>query len=327
MRKLAVIILNWNGREVMSRFLPSVVANTAGDDVEVIVADNGSDDDSVDWLRANYPELRLIIFDKNHGFAEGYNRAVAEVDNPYVLLLNSDVEVGSGWWQPLLEFMESTPDAGAVMPKIHSYSSRDSFEHAGAAGGMLDSLGYPYCRGRILDRVEKDMGQYDGPPARVAWATGAAMLVRRDAYLKAGGLDAAFFAHMEEIDLCLRMLRLGYNSYVVTDSVVYHLGGGALPYGNPRKTYLNFRNNLLMLHKNMPAVEGRRKLLWRRMADTLAFCMFVVGGKWKDAGALLKAHRDFRRMRGHYTDLPKTDIFREIPGTDKSIFKLRFSGK
>ena len=322
-KKLSVIILNWNGRNVMKRFLPSVVTNTAGGEVEVIVADNGSTDGSVGWLRDTYPDLRIITLDENYGFAEGYNRAIARVESPYVLLLNSDVEVENGWWQPLLKFMEATPDAGAVMPKILAYSSRGSFEHAGAAGGLIDSLGYPYCRGRVLSRVEEDRGQYDGPPVEVAWATGAAMLVRRDVYLEAGGLDAAFFAHMEEIDLCVRMRRLGYKSYVVTDSRVFHLGGGALPYGNPRKTYLNFRNNLLLLYKNLPRKQGRRKLFSRRLADTLAFGMFLLSGKWGDARAVLRAHRDFRRMRKAYADLPADDIFPLLPGTDKSIFKMK----
>ena len=186
----------------------------------------------------------------------------------------------------------------------------------------MDNLGYPYCRGRVLGRVEKDLGQYDGAPQEVAWATGAAMLVRRDVYLEAGGLDKDFFAHMEEIDLCIRMRRMGYKSYVVTDSRVFHLGGGSLPYGNPRKTYLNFRNNLLLLHKNLPEGEGRRKLFIRRLADTLAFGMYLLTGKWKDARAVVKAHGDFKRMRGNYRDFPAENIFPQLPGTDKSIFKL-----
>lgn len=323
MVKLSVIILNWNGKEVMKRFLPSVIANTVGEEVEVIVADNGSTDGSVDWLRTDYPDVRIIQLDENYGFAEGYNRAIAQVDSEFVLLLNSDVEVENGWWQPLLNFMVETPEAGAVMPKILSYNHPRLFEHAGAAGGLIDSLGYPYCRGRVLSTVEEDRGQYDGPPVEVAWATGAAMLVRRSAFIEAGGLDASFFAHMEEIDFCVRMRRLGYKSYVISDSRVFHLGGGALPYGNPRKTYLNFRNNLLLLYKNLPAKVGRHKLFRRRLADTLAFGMFLLAGKWGDARAVLKAHRDFRRMRSSYTDLPDDDIFPSLPGTNKSIFKMK----
>lgn len=322
-RKLSVIILNWNGRDMMERFLPSVVANTVGPDVEVIVADNGSTDDSVEWLKASYPDLRLILFDRNYGFAEGYDKAIEQVESPYILLLNSDVEVEQGWWQPLLEFMEATPDAGAVQPKILSYRDRCSFEHAGAAGGLIDSLGFPYCRGRVLSRVERDNGQYDGEPREVAWASGAAMLVRRKAFMEAGGLDADFFAHMEEIDLCVRMRRLGYKSFCITSSRVFHLGGGALPYGNPRKTYLNFRNNLLLLHKNLPAGVGRKVLFRRRLVDTLAFGMFLLTGKWADARAVLRAHGDFRKMRKGYTSLPAENVFPLLPGTEKSIFLLK----
>lgn len=318
---LAVIILNWNGRSVMERFLPSVVANTRGAEVDVIVADNGSTDDSVDWLKTNYPDLRLILFNKNYGFAEGYDRTIRMVDAKYTLLLNSDVETTPGWWQPLLTFMEDHPEAGAVQPKILSYKNKGYFEHAGAAGGLLDALGYPYCRGRVMGNVEEDRGQYDSPSAvKVAWASGAAMLVRTKAYKEAGGLDPLFFAHMEEIDLCWRMMLAGYQVYALMTSAVYHLGGGALAYGNPHKTYLNFRNNLLMLHKNLPRCRGRKILLKRRLADTLGFFFFLAKGKWGDARAVLKAHRDFRRMRKNYTSLPERDIMKEIPGTTRYIY-------
>ena len=319
--KLAVIILNWNGISMMEKFLPSVEANTVGEDVEVIVADNGSTDGSVAWLREHYPSLKLIEFTENYGFAGGYDRAIRMVDAEFVLLLNSDVETPPGWWQPLLAFMEATPDAGAVQPKILSFRDKTRFEHAGAAGGLLDALGYPYARGRVLGNVEEDRGQYDSPQAvDVAWASGAAMLVRKRAFIEAGGLDEAFFAHMEEIDLCWRMRLAGFKVFAVTESVVYHYGGGALPYGNPRKTYLNFRNNLLMLHKNLPRRQGKRVLFRRRLADTLGFFFFLLQGKWGDAKAVLRAHRDFRRMRGNYTDFPERDIMKELPGSDKYIF-------
>lgn len=318
---LAVIILNWNGRKVMEEFLPSVVRHTVSPEVEVIVADNGSTDDSVEWLKKNYPAVRLIEFPENYGFAGGYDRAVREVKAEYTLLLNSDVEVTEGWWQPLLSFMESHPEAGAVQPKIRAYRNKGFFEHAGAAGGMLDRLGYPYCRGRILSRVEGDEGQYDSDSAvQVAWATGAAMLVRTKAYFEAGGLDPDFFAHMEEIDLCWRMMLAGYKVYALSSSTVYHLGGGALAYGNPRKTYLNFRNNLLMLHKNLPRQDGRRKLIVRRLADTLGFLFFLLQGKMGDARAVLRAHRDFRRMKKNYTVFPERNILKDIPGTSRYVY-------
>lgn len=319
--KLAVIILNWNGREMMEKFLPSVVENTRGEDVSVIVADNGSTDDSVAWLRSNFPAVPVIEFAENCGFAGGYDRAVREVDAEYTLLLNSDVETPPGWWQPLLSFMERHPEAGAVQPKIRSFRNRQLFEHAGAAGGLLDRMGYPYARGRVLSKVEKDSGQYDVSDGRqIAWASGAAMLVRTKAYYEAGGLDQEFFAHMEEIDLCWRMMLKGYKIYVVTDSVVYHYGGGSLAYGNPRKTYLNFRNNLLMLYKNLPEKKGRGKLFRRRLADTLGFFFFLFKGQFRDARAVIKAHNDFRRMKGRYTDFPEVDIMPDIPGTDRYIY-------
>lgn len=319
--KLAVIILNWNGREMMEKFLPSVVENTRGEDVSVIVADNGSTDDSVAWLRSNFPAVPVIEFAENYGFAGGYDRAVREVDAEYTLLLNSDVETPPGWWQPLLSFMERHPEAGAVQPKIRSFRNRQLFEHAGAAGGLLDRMGYPYARGRVLSKVEKDSGQYDVSDGRqIAWASGAAMLVRTKAYYEAGGLDQEFFAHMEEIDLCWRMMLKGYKIFVVTDSVVYHYGGGSLAYGNPRKTYLNFRNNLLMLYKNLPEKKGRGKLFRRRLADTLGFFFFLFKGQFRDARAVIKAHNDFRRMKGRYTDFPEVDIMPDIPGTDRYIY-------
>lgn len=319
--KLAVAILNWNGRKVMEQFLPSVVEHTRGEGVEVVVADNGSTDDSVAWLKANYPEVRLLEFKENHGFAGGYNRVVSALDAEYVVLLNSDVEVTSGWWQPLLSLMESAPEAGAVQPKIRSFRNKALFEHAGAAGGLLDRLGYPYCHGRILSKVEADEGQYDSPrPVEVAWASGAALMVRRSAFLEAGGLDEAFFAHMEEIDLCWRLRLRGYKVLALTDSVVYHLGGGALPYGNPQKTYLNFRNNLLMLHKNLPRKQGRRLLFVRRLADTAAFFFFLLKGQLKDARAVVRAHGDFRKMRRQYSDFPDVNLLKTMPGADRSIF-------
>ena len=325
---LSVIILNWNGRNVMEKFLPSVVANTDGEEVEVIVADNGSTDDSVEWLKAAYPSLRIIEFKENFGFAGGYDRAIRMVESPYVLLLNSDVETPPGWWQPLLEFMVSHPEAGAIQPKILSFRDKTRFEHAGAAGGLLDKLGYPYARGRVLGSVEKDCGQYDSADAvKVAWASGAAMLVSKKAYEKSGGFDTLFFAHMEEIDLCWRMMLKGYFIYALTKVCVYHYGGGALPYGNPRKTYLNFRNNLLMLYKNLPVKDGRKFLIKRRLADTIAFFFFLLKGNLNDAKAVVKAHEDYRKLKNKYTVFPENNIMKEIPGTQRSIFFMTHAKK
>lgn len=331
MKKLAVIILNWNGREMLARFLPSVVRSSSDDCVQIVVADNGSTDDSVEWLEKwsmeNCTGMKIIKFGRNYGYAEGYNRALNETDCEFAVLLNSDVEVPEGWWKPMLAFMEAHTEAGAAQPKILSCREPDRFEYAGAAGGLLDRLGYPYCRGRVLSAVEKDKGQYDGQAVEVAWASGAALMVRKKAFMEAGGLDPLFFAHMEEIDLCWRMMLKGYRVYVVPSSHVYHLGGGSLNYGNPRKTYLNFRNNLLLLHKNLPQRQGKRKLFWRRLADTMAFLLFAFTGKFADAGAVLKAHGDFRKMRKAYSVFPEENIFPRLPGTDKYIFLSRFRKK
>lgn len=295
MKPVAVIILNWNGENLLEEFLPSVVRHTPADIADIIVADNGSVDGSLDMLARRFPEVQTLKFDMNHGFAEGYNLALRQTGRRYTVLLNSDVAVKSDWLTPLYRFMEATPCAGACQPKILSYREPDTFEYAGAAGGFLDRHGYPYCRGRLFDRVEKDHGQYDDT-VEVDWASGAALMVRTDVYESAGGLDGSFFAHMEEIDLCWRMRLLGWKVYAVGDAAVYHLGGGSLPASNPRKTYLNFRNNLLMLRKNLPEKGRSRALTVRRLLDTLAFLKFAVTLDTGNARAVLKAHRDYRRM-------------------------------
>lgn len=324
MKKLGVIILNWNGLGLLRTFLPTAARHTVCDTADLIVADNGSTDGSVEWIRANHPEVIVIGFDRNYGFAEGYNRAIAQVGYPFVTLLNSDVEVTEGWWRPILGFMEDNPDVGAVQPKIISYRDKSSFEYAGAAGGYLDRFGYPYCRGRLFDCIEKDEGQYDGDPVDVVWASGACMTVRRDIYDRLGGLDPKFFAHMEEIDLCCRMLNDGWRVCAISGSKVYHVGGASLSQGNPQKTYLNFRNNLLLLHKNLTRKRGRKILFLRRLADTLAFAMFLLKGDLANAKAVLRAHRDFRKMRGEYTDFPVRDILPTLPGAHRNAVVARY---
>ncbi len=314
MKKLAVIILNWNGLSLLKEFLPAAARHTISPEADLFVADNGSSDGSVQWVRSAFPEVKVIELGRNYGFAEGYNRAIALTGYEYTLLLNSDVLVGSGWWQPLLAFMEAHPAAGGCQPKIRSYRERERFEYAGAAGGLLDRLGYPYCRGRVVNELELDRGQYDGPPAEIAWASGAALMVRTSYYKEAGGLDADFFAHMEEIDLCLRLRAKGHPVYAVTDSAVWHVGGASLAQGNPRKTYLNFRNNLLLLHKNLPAAKGKRLLFVRRLMDTSALLLFLLKGDLANAKAVWKAHGDFRKMKRAYTDLPETDVLATLPG-------------
>lgn len=317
MKKTAVIILNWNGLALLQQFLPPLVESLKGTGATPVVADNGSTDGSVAWVRGNCPGVTVMELGENYGFAEGYNRAIAQTDAEYTVLLNSDVLVGDGWLEPLVSFLDDNPDVAAVQPKIRSFREPEKFEYAGAAGGYLDRLGYPYCRGRLFDSIETDTGQYDGPAADVCWASGACLAVRTDVYRAVGGLDPEFFAHMEEIDLCCRMHAAGWRVCAVTDSVVYHVGGASLAQGNPQKTYLNFRNNLLLLHKNLPRRRGRRVLFLRRLADTLAWAMYVAKRDWPNARAIMRAHRDFRRMRRQYTDLPDRDTLSPLPGSSR----------
>lgn len=324
MKDLGVIILNWNGLKLLQQFLPDVVRHTVSQKCEVIIADNGSTDGSVEWVKATFPEVRILSFEENMGFAAGYNKAIQLTDCNYVTLLNSDIEVTEGWWQPILDFMESHPDVGAVQPKIRSWKDRNRFEYAGAAGGALDNLAYPYCRGRLFDYVEPDYGQYDGEPADVAWASGACLTVPRNLYIELGGLDPHFFAHMEEIDLCCRIYGAGYRVCAISDSMVFHVGGASLSMDNPEKTYLNFRNNLLLIHKNMTQGKGRKLLFIRRLADTLALMMYLAKFDFRNAGAILKAHRDFRKMRNNYRNFPAYDILPTLPGAKQSALIARY---
>ena len=319
MKELAVIILNWNGRKLLEQFLPVASRYSITEDADLIVADNGSTDDSVEWVKAHHPEVKVLSFSENYGFAEGYNKAIMQTQYKYTILLNSDVEVTEDWTRPLLDFMRRNSDVGALQPKIRSWKERTKFEYAGAAGGYLDKLGYPYCRGRLFDSIEEDHGQYDGKAVDVCWASGAALMVRTDIYLKVGGLDARFFAHMEEIDLCCRIHGAGYRVVAVPDAMVFHVGGASLAQGNPKKTYLNFRNNLLLLHKNMPIKEGRKKLFIRRLYDTLAWGMFMLKFDFKNANAVLKAHNDFRKMKKLYTEHPDKNVLASLPGAERNI--------
>lgn len=313
MPPVAVVILNWNGEKLLKEYLPVVVAHTPKAIGEVIVADNGSTDDSVAYCAEQ--GVRLLAFDENHGFAGGYNLAIAQLQHPYILLLNSDVRVTEGWIEPLYHFMQEHPDVVAVQPKLRSNRNHDYFEYAGAQGGYLDKWGYPFCRGRVFATVEEDRGQYGCEPQEVFWTTGAAMLVRREAYVLSGGLDADFFAHQEEIDLCWRWKRMGYRLFVVPKSVVYHVGGASLSAENPRKTYLNFRNNLRMLYRNLPEDRLRITLLVRFFLDMLAALVFLLSCKPRDARAVLKAWMAFRKTRPertHFGDRESayTDLYR-----------------
>lgn len=315
---VAVIILNWNGEKLLREFLPEVIATTDLAIARIIVADNGSTDGSRDLLENEFSNVEKIYFESNHGFAGGYNRAIDLTDYRYTVLLNSDVATAAGWINTLYDFMESHPGVGACQPKLLSYNDIEKFEYAGAAGGFLDKNGYPYCRGRIFDTCETDEGQYD-TNMEVFWASGACLMVRSDLYRVVGGLDTAFFAHMEEIDLCWRIMLAGYKVMAVCDTSVFHLGGGSLPDTNPRKTYLNFRNNLLMLYKNLPNDIRSRKLIWRRMLDTIAWAKYIVTLKFKFAAAIVKAHRDFAKMKKAYTSHPKVNLLAVRPYTRINI--------
>jgi GT2 family glycosyltransferase len=328
MKQVAVIILNWNGAELLRRYLPTVITGTDAAIADVIVADNGSTDNSLKVLQEEFPEVKVLKFDKNYGFAEGYNLAIAQTMYPYTVLLNSDVRTPQGWLNPLLDYMEAHPEVGAVMPKLLHDSEEDGektmFDYAGAAGGYIDSHGYPYCRGRIFEYVEDDHGQYDDGPKSVFWATGACLMVRSQLYQDVGGLDKDFFAHMEEIDLCWRIRLSGSDLMMVPSSHVYHLGGGSLSYGNPRKTYLNFRNNLLLLHKNLPHGEGKKLLFVRRLMDTLAFGMALAKFHFGDAKAIIRAHRDFRKMRKNYTSQPEVNLLKALPEERVNIITAHY---
>lgn len=303
----AVVILNWNGKELLKRFLPGVIKHTPGE-VEIIVADNGSHDRSLECLAKHFPSVRTIALEKNHGFAGGYNRALRQVDADYYVLLNSDMEVGEHWLEPCIELLENHPEVAACQPKIRSLKKRAYFEHAGAAGGFVDHFGFPFCKGRIFSGIERDEGQYD-VAGRVFWATGAAMFIRAEAFIGAGGFDERFFAHMEEIDLCWRLQNSGYHIMSCPRSVVYHLGGGSLPASNPRKTYLNFRNSLWMLAKNMPARHFYPRIAVRFVLDGIAALKFLMQGHMQDSLAVFRAHlafiQQFRKMRKPSRELPK----------------------
>ncbi len=319
MRKLAIVILNWNGEDMLRSYLPTVISNSVGD---VIVADNASDDGSMKMLLTEFPHVHSIVLEQNYGFAEGYNRALAQLpDYEYYLLLNSDVEIrDKDWDAPMIEYMDAHPECAACQPKLLSLRQPEMFEYAGGAGGYMDKYGYPFCRGRVMGTIEKDHGQYDDI-IPLMWATGAALMVRAADWQKSGGLDGRFFAHMEEIDLCWRLRTMGRSIVCVPGSRAYHLGGATLNQGNPRKTFLNFRNNLFMLYKNLPNRELAHVMAVRAILDYVAALQFLLKGDVQNFSAVLKARRafftmrhDFERDRRHVQQLRTNDRVPERVG-------------
>jgi len=291
LKKVAVVILNWNGKKYLHKFLPSVLENNSSI-AEIILADNASTDDSVSFVKKNYPTVTVIVNNKNGGFSQGYNDALKKVSAEYYVLLNSDVEVTANWINPIIDLMEKDKSIAACQPKILDYNNKSNFEYAGAAGGFIDSLGYPYCRGRIFNNIEQDTQQYNDV-IDIFWATGACMFVRSDIYHQLGGLDEDFFAHMEEIDLCWRMQNVGYRIIACPSSIVYHVGGGTLSKLNPQKTFLNFRNNLLLLSKNLPSNKLLPVLFYRMILDGVAAFKFLFTEGIGHFMAVIKAHFSF----------------------------------
>lgn len=306
-KQLSVVILNWNGANLLRQFLPSVIKHTPSSYAEIVVADNGSTDNSVELLETLFPSVRIIAFDRNYGFAEGYNKAMEKIDSEYAVLLNSDIEVTGGWVETPLSILRNNAGIACVQPKIRSEKEKGSFEYAGAAGGYIDKYGYPFCRGRVFHIIEKDHGQYD-TQADLLWGSGACLFVRTAVYKENGGLDPHFFAHQEEIDFCWRIRSRGYRLVYTPGSVVYHVGGGTLKKENPRKTFLNFRNNLLMLYKNLPEKDLKKVMRIRFCLDYIAAAKMLLSGQAGNAQALLKARWAFRRDKERYGKIRKENL-------------------
>lgn len=312
--KVAVVILNWNGKEILKTFLPSVINNSK--EAELVIVDNGSTDNSISFLKQEYPQIRIIDNKQNYGFAEGYNKALKEIEADYYVLLNSDVEVTPSWISPIIELMENDTQIACCQPKLLSYLEKNKFEYAGGAGGFIDHLGYPFCRGRVFNYLEEDKGQYDDNK-EIFWATGAALFVRASIYKELGGLDKDFFAHQEEIDFCWRVKNAGYKVYYCSKSVCYHLGGGTLNKTSPFKTYLNFRNNLYLLYKNLPLEKKRKVFFMRFFLDIIASLSFLLQGKVGEFNAVYKAYIEFAKTKKQMKQKRKPIINHNI----KEIYK------
>lgn len=328
MKRVAVVILNWNGKNLLEKFLPTLVKNTDATVADCIIADNASTDDSLIFLQTHYPQFQFIALDRNYGFAEGYNKAFAALKQSYeyVVLLNSDVEVTDRWLEPMTSYLDRHPEIAAAQPKIRSFHRREYFEYAGAAGGYLDYYAYPFCRGRILQTIEPDNHQYDDI-RRIFWASGACLFIRLRDYLNAGGLDAVFFAHQEEIDLCWRLNAQGKGIVCIPESVVYHVGGGTLAMETPRKTFLNFRNNLLMIYKNVPERRLQKVLFVRYLLDGFAALMFLLKGHPDNAMAVYRARKAFRKLRPEYRLIRKELQEKALPKEPEQLYDISIIGQ
>lgn len=325
---VAVVILNWNGKDFLEKFLPSVMSSEY-ENLSVIVADNASTDNSVSFLLKNYPSVKIIINNENEGFAKGYNTALQSVSADYYVLLNSDVEVSKDWIKPIILLMENDKNIAACQPKILCFNEKNKFEYAGAGGGWIDKFGYPFARGRIFDFCETDKGQYDDI-AEIFWASGAAFFVRASVFHELKGFDDYFFAHQEEIDLCWRMQRAGYKIFVVPSSVVYHVGGGTLPVGNERKVFLNFRNSLVMMTKNLSHSEKIWKIPLRLILDNLVAAQALTKRDWKTFRAIQKAHFNFFKWnlkRKNKSELSKINLKKLHGVFDGSVVRKYFIEK
>ncbi len=319
--KTAVVILNYNGAHHLKKFLTSVIANSPQNDVAIIVADNASTDNSTSYLEESYPSVQIIKLKENYGFAGGYNKCLEQVDAEYYILLNSDVEVSENWIEPVINYMDNNPEVAACQPKILSYNNKKQFEYAGAAGGYLDKYAYPFCRGRILGECENDTNQYNSIE-EIFWASGACLFIRKKEFWSAGGFDNTFFAHMEEIDLCWRLKSRGKRISCVPQSTVYHLGGGTLSTDNPRKTFLNFRNNLLMIYKNIPSSRLKQVLFVRWFMDYLSALQMFLSGKKENALSVINARKDFKNKKNQYKYKRKENLEKSIDNSPVGLFNI-----
>lgn len=340
MLKVAIVILNWNGKKYLEQFLPALIQNTNIDNCKIIVADNNSNDGSIEFLKENYSQIEVIIHDKNYGFTGGYNKALNQIDAEYFVLLNSDIEVTPNWLNPLIQTLDSDKSIAACQPKIKSFHNKNQFEYAGASGGFIDKYGYPFCRGRILDTIEKDTNQYNSV-IDVFWATGACLVIKADIYKSVGGLDDDFFAHMEEIDLCWRLKNQGYRIVVNPESEIFHVGGGTLPNNSPFKLYLNYRNNLFLLYKNLPKGKLFPVLFSRMVLDGISAILFMLKFSFASFGAVIKAHLHFyaslktlrikrkklllnKAVHQHKEQYPKSIVFDYFIHKKKTFELLKF---